>query len=87
MIRIDGTWTTADNSHFPHEVHYLCGTGHIRRLRRVGLKHKQPTTAIICPWFGLGINPLPPHVVTSGSLLCAREIPVRPDLLHNPNEP
>lgn len=87
MIRIDGTWTTADNSHFPHEVHYLCGTGHIRRLRRVGLKHKQPTTAIICPWFGLSINPLPPHVVTSGSLLCAREIPVRPDLLHNPNEP
>lgn len=73
--RVDWTWPRADNSDFPHEGHYLCGTGLVSRSRRTVLKHKQPRTGIVWDWFGFSLNPLPLHVITSSSLqerfLCA----------------
>lgn len=66
--RVDGTRPTADNSDFPHEGRYLCGTGLASRSCRTGLKHKQPTTGIVWVWFGFSLNPLSLHVITSSSL-------------------
>lgn len=84
MSGIDGTWTTAENPDFPHEGHYLRGTGCARRLHRAGLRHiSKPGQRCLWPGF------------VSELRLChltwrprgASSTPVHPSLLHNASEP